>query len=123
MFYQVNLANQKGESEMDREEILQRAKKERSSEYEQTVYQKILSRSVFWVMALCAFFWLVKVIHGDLAGLPQVHAYEFPAILMGYAAYVYLGTFSRLKSRWHLICGSLFALGFVIFVVQFFVHL
>ncbi len=108
---------------MDREEILQRAKKERSSEYEQTVYQKILSRSVFWVMALCAFFWLVKVIHGDLAGLPQVHAYEFPAILMGYAAYVYLGTFFRLKSRWHLICGSLFALGFVIFVVQFFVHL
>lgn len=108
---------------MDKDEILRKAQKDRNGEYEEKTYSRILNGSVFVVVGLCVFFWLSKNIHADLMGLEQVSAFEFPAILMGYASFVYLGTFMKLKSKWHLVCGIFFTIGFVIFLVQYFLHL
>lgn len=108
---------------MKKEEILKQAQNEKNNEYEENEYNLILSKSVLLITGLCTFFWLTKIIHADMVGLETVSSFEFPAILMGYAMFVYLGLFVKLKNKWHLMCGIFFAIGFVIFLAKYFISL
>ncbi len=104
---------------MKKEDILQKARREGNNEYEQQRYDRIMRRSALAVFALCAFFWLARSIRAGMAGLAD-GAFELPAIVTGYAAFIELWTWHRLRGRMQLVCGLLFLAGFVIFTARFF---
>ena len=98
---------------MKKEEILQKARREGNGEYEEGVQGRIMTRSALAVVALCAFFWL------DRLGLPEVDAWELPAIATGYAAFVHLWMYARLKTRVNLVGGLCCLVGFLAFTARF----
>ena len=84
---------------MKKEDILQKARSEGNGEYEERIQGRIMTRSALAVVALCAFFWLARVFQADRLGLAEVGAWELPAIATGYAAFVHLWMYARLKTR------------------------
>lgn len=108
---------------MKKEEILRRAQLEGNGEYEDHVQLQILRRSVLVILGLCAVFWLVRASRAWMAGASQANVWDYPAIATGYAAFVHLWMYRRLKMRVNLVGGLLCLLAFVIFVVQFWLHL
>ena len=108
---------------MEKEEILRRARKEGNAEYEEQIQGRILRYSVLAIVGLCGLFWLVRAGRAWAAGMPQVNAWDYPAIATGYGAFVYLWMYRRLGRRMDLLCGVCCLLGFVIFGVQFWLHL
>ena len=108
---------------MKKEEVLRRAQLEGNGEYEDQVQLQILRRSVLVILGLCAAFWLVRASRAWMAGDSQANVWDYPAIATGYAAFVHLWMYRRLKMRVNLVGGLCCLLGFVIFVVQFWLHL
>ena len=90
---------------MKKEDILQKARQEGNGEYEERVQGRVMTRSALAVVALCAFFWLARVFQADRLGLPEVGAWDYPAIATGYAAFAHLWMYARLKNRVNLVSG------------------
>ena len=93
---------------MKKEEILQKARREGNGEYEEGVQGRIMTRSALAVVALCAFFWLARVFQADRLGLAT-----------GYAAFVHLWMYARLKTRVNLVGGLCCLVGFLAFTARF----
>ena len=104
---------------MKKEDILQKARKEGNGEYEERIQGRIMTRSALAVVALCAFFWLARVFQADRLALPEVDAWELPAIATGYAAFVHLWMYARLKTRVNLVGGLCCLVGFLAFTARF----
>ena len=107
---------------MNKEEILRKAKCEQNNEYEMHITQKIMNHSVFVLTALCFLFFLAHVIQADLLAYEHVNVYDLPAILFGFSSFIYLSLYKRLKLKSYLIIGCCFLISFLIFTVQFFIH-
>ena len=108
---------------MKKEEILRRARQEGNGEYEEQVRGQILRYSTLAIVGLCAAFWLVRAGHAWASGLAQADVWDYPAIATGYAAFVHLWMYRRLKMRVNLVGGLCCLAAFVIFSVQFALHL
>lgn len=108
---------------MKKEDILQKARKEGNGEYEERIQGRIMTRSALAVVALCAFFWLARVFQADRLALPEVDAWELPAIATGYAAFVHLWMYARLKTRVNLVGGLCCLVGFLAFTARFLIEL
>lgn len=108
---------------MKKEEILRRARQEGDGEYEERIQGQIMTRSALVVVGLCAAFWLVRAVHVWAAGDVLVQVWDYPAIATGYAAFVHLWMYKRLNLRVNLVSGLCCLLAFVIFSVQFGLHL
>lgn len=83
---------------MKKEEILRRARQEGDGEYEERIQGQIMTRSALVVVGLCAAFWLVRAGRAWAAG-------------------------AALAQRVNLVSGLCCLLAFVIFSVQFWLHL
>ena len=104
---------------MKKEDNLQKARKEGNGEYEERIQGRIMTRSALAVGALCAFFWLGRVVQGDRLGLTEVDDRGLPAIATGYAAFVHLWMYARLKTRVNLVWGLCCLVGFLAFTSRF----
>lgn len=108
---------------MKKEEILRRARQEGDGEYEERIQGQIMTRSALVVVGLCAAFWLVRAGRAWTAGTALAQVWDYPAIATGYAAFVHLWMYKRLDQRVNLVSGLCCLLAFVIFSVQFWLHL
>lgn len=103
---------------MNREEILEKARKEGNGEYEEQLYGQILRQGTLLLTVLCMVFWILQRCQLLRTETAPLGLFGFPAILMGYAAYVYLATYVRMKRRSHLLYGAAFAVGFVVMLIR-----
>lgn len=122
--YQVNLAHQKEDTMVNKEQILSQSRKENKDEYEEKIMRESLGRTVLVLVVVCIFFAATKVIYSDIKGLEQgLPFYEFPAILFSYGAASYFYMFHKLKNKNYLISGACFTFAFLCFVVLYFLTL
>jgi len=103
---------------MNREEILEKARKEGNGEYEEQLYGQILRQGTLLLTVLCMVFWILQRCQLLRTETAPLGLFGFPAILMGYAAYVYLATYVRMKRRSYLLYGVAFAVGFVVMLIR-----
>lgn len=98
-------------------DILERARQEANSEYEDSVYNDILKKSVVFLGIMCAALWIIRGVHADIYSLKIVTASESIIIFSGFASFVSLMSYGKLKEKKNLYLGliqGMFAVGFFI---------
>ncbi|HHX69181.1 MAG: DUF6442 family protein [Miniphocaeibacter sp.] len=108
---------------LNKEEILNRARNEKIKEYEDRVFLKAMNKSMIVVAILCLFFAISKPIFSDIGKLKQgIPFFEFIAILLGCLSANQLFIYRKIKDKKYIISSILYGVAFLANVIMYFIY-
>lgn len=108
---------------MNKDEILNKAKKEMNNEYEETENNSVIKASVYFMIVICVTLWIIRVIHADVKGLEIVTSSESLIILCGYAGFLQISLYKKLKEKINLYIGLVLMIAFVASFINFIIQI
>lgn len=105
-------------------DILERARQEANSEYEDSVYNDTLNRSTIFLTVLCILLWISRALHMFIYSLDGLFPIsEALIILMGFLAFMNLSLYRRLGNKKNRGAGIVFGMFFIRFLAEFLLSL
>lgn len=109
-----------GGIEMNKEEILERSRKDKNDEYEIKTFKDGQTIGIILIFVTCFFFTLTNAVISDLKGLETgIISFDYAAILFAYISGSNFYRYAKLKNKNDLIAGIAFALVFVCMLILY----
>jgi len=109
---------------MERDEVLEKSKKEENDEFETNVFKNSQTFSIIVLIIICVLFLVANAIISDIKGLETgIISFDYAAILSAYVSGIFFYNFSKLKNRFHFIAGITFFLIFICMAFLYFSNL
>ena len=109
---------------INKEEILKKARDEKNDEYEKDVETKSINKSVIAIVILCCFFAFTKPIFSDLAGLEKgIPFFEFGAIILGFLSVNNYLIYKKTKKKENIVVTAGFGIAFIANTVLYFISM
>ena len=109
---------------MERDEILEKSKKERNNEFETKIFKDSQMLGIFSVGTICILFLIVNAVISDIRGLEKgIVSFDYAAIMFAYLSCVFFFNYAKLKRKYDIIAGITFCLIFICMVFLYFMYL